>query len=303
MGTRGSALARAQAAWVIAALRRRFSEHTFTVRTVRTLGDQVQDVPLGAFGARGVFVREIDHLLLAGEIDLAVHSLKDVPTDLPPGIALAAFPHRADPRDALVSRDGRRFRDLPAGARVGTSSVRRRAQLRACRPDLDYRDDLRGNVDTRLRKLAAGDYDAIVLAAAGLERLGRADEIAERLPPELCLPDAGQGTLVVAVRSDDPTARAIAAAIDDPAIRSEALAERAVLAAFGGGCRIPVAAYARADGDRLVVDGLVAAPDGSRIIRARLEGPRDDPIGLGRALWERLAAGGADALLVGMCYG
>lgn len=297
VGTRGSALALIQTERVIAALRQISPDYEYVVQTVKTLGDRVVDVPLDQFGTTGVFVKEIDRLLLDGTIDLAVHSLKDVPSDETPGLVLAAFPERADPRDALVSRDGKRFAELPAGARVGTSSVRRRAQLRAQRPDLRYLDNLRGNVDTRLRKLAQGDYDAIVLAAAGLQRLGRASEISDYLPIDLCLPDAGQGTLAVQARESDVEAVAVVSRIDDPAVRAEALAERAVLRAFGGGCKVPVAAHARLDGSTIHLDGLVATPDGSRIVRVSLDGPAAAPEALGAALWHRLAASGAEALL------
>jgi len=297
VGTRGSTLALVQTEKVIAALRQIYPDYEYVVQTVKTLGDRVVDVPLSQFGTTGVFVKEIDRLLLDGAIDLAVHSLKDVPPEETPGLVLAAFPERADPRDALVSRDGRRFVELPRGARLGTSSVRRRAQLRAHRPDLRYLDNLRGNVDTRLRKLAQGDYDAIVLAAAGLERLGRASEISDYLPTDLCLPDAGQGILAVQVREADVEAVEVVSHLDDPAVRAEALAERAVLRAFGGGCKVPVAAHARLDGSTIHLTALVATPDGSRIVRANLSGPANAPEALGAALWRRLAASGAEVLL------
>jgi len=257
----------------------------------------VVDVPLSQFGTTGVFAKEIERLLLDGAIDVAIHSLKDVPPEETPGLVLAAFPERADPRDALVSRKGLAFADLPSGARVGTSSVRRRAQLRALRPDLRYLDNLRGNVDTRLRKLDAGDYDAIVLAAAGLERLGRADAISERLSTEVCLPDAGQGIIGVQARADDREAVDLVSRIDDPGVRSQALAERAVLRAFGGGCKVPVAAHARLDQSGLHLEGLVAAVDGSRIVRASVDGPSDRAEDLGRRLWEELVDAGASSLL------
>lgn len=297
VGTRGSTLALRQTDQVIAALRRWSPDREFVVQTIRTLGDREVNRPLGHFGATGVFVREIDHLLLDGAIDLAVHSLKDVPPEETPGIVLAAFPERADPRDALVTRDRRPFLALPADARVGTSSVRRRAQLQARRPDLRYLDDLRGNVDTRLRKLAEGRYEAIVLAAAGLERLGRASEITEYLPTDLCLPDAGQGILAVAVRAEDAEVFELVSRIDDPRVRAQALAERAVLRAFGGGCQVPVAAFARVRESTLYLEGLVATPDGARIIRARHLGSIESPEVLGHQLWERLVAAGAGALL------
>ena len=290
-------------------------------------------MPLSHFGSTGVFVKEIDRLLLDGAIDLAVHSLKDVPPDETPGIALTAFPERADPRDALVSRVGQRFRDLPPGARVGTSSVRRQAQLRAVRPDLTYCDDLRGNVDTRLRKLGEGQYDAIILAVAGLERLDRAAEISERLPSELCLPDAGQGILAVATRADAAEIVAIVSRLDDPVVRATALAERAMLRSFGGGCKVPVAAYARvvepderassADPGSaafqaapsqpgaawkavlpvLQLTGLVASVDGTRLIRAEASGTLAEPEKLGAAVWQRLVDEGALAILQGTLDG
>ena len=297
VGTRGSALALHQTNRVIDALRGCSQNRDFVVQTVKTLGDRVVDVPLSQFGTTGVFAKEIERLLLDGTIDVAVHSLKDVPPDETPGLVLAAFPERADPRDALVSRDGKGFMDLPPGARLGTSSVRRRAQLRARRPDLCYLDSLRGNVDTRLRKLHQGDYDAIILAAAGLERLGRDDEIAEYLPVDVCLPDAGQGILAVQVRSDDAEVVGLVSPIDDPLVRAQAVAERAVLRAFGGGCKIPVAAFARPEGATLRLDGLVATVDGSQIIRQSLAGPLEAPEDLGRALWNRLVAAGANTLL------
>lgn len=260
---------------------------------MKTLGDRRTDVPLSQFGSIGVFVKELDQLLLDGRIDLAVHSLKDVPPDLAEGTVLAAFPERADPRDVLVSSAGVGLAGLPAGARIGTSSARRLAQLRAHRPDLDYREDLRGNVDTRLRKVFEGKYDAIVLAAAGLLRLDRADAIAEYLPTEVCLPDAGQGTLAIQTRADDAEARSICATLDDPLVRSASLAERAVLRAFGGGCKVPVAAYALVDGAQLDLQGLVALRSGDRIVRGRLTGPLDRPEELGHALWDQLVARGA----------
>lgn len=279
------------------ALRVRRPEQEFVVRVVTTLGDRVADVPLSRFASTGVFVREIDRLLLDGEIDLAVHSLKDVPPDETPGTLLAAFPERADPRDVIVSRCNAPLADLPPGARVGTSSTRRLAQLRRYRPDLTFAEDLRGNVDTRLRKLRQGDYDAIVLAAAGLIRLGRGDEITEYLSTSVCLPDAGQGTLVVQCRRDDAAVAGLVAQLDDPLVRAASLAERAVLRAFGGGCKVPVAAYARVEGETLVVEGLVGRTDGSRLARATVSGSVGDPEALGGRLWDELARVGAREIL------
>lgn len=234
---------------------------------------------------------------------MAVHSLKDVPPGDAPGTILAAFPERLDPRDVLVSPDGRRLDQLGPGHRVGTSSTRRLAQLRAHRPDLTFVEDLRGNVDTRLRKLYDGRYDAIILAAAGLIRLGREGVIAEYLPTSVCLPDAGQGILAVQARAGDAFVLRLASAIDNPVARAAALAERAVLAAFGGGCKVPVAACARIDQDTISLEALVAEPDGSRVIRDQLDGPLDQPAALGRALWERLAERGAREIVGGQIGG
>ena len=293
IGTRGSALALVQTQRVVETLQRKFPRQEFIVQTVKTLGDRVVDIPLSQFGSTGVFVKELDRLLLDKAIDIAIHSLKDVPPEDVPGLRLTAFPERADPRDALVSRDNHRFADLPPGSRIGTSSVRRRAQLRAQRPDLQYLENLRGNVDTRLRKLAQGDYEAIILAAAGLQRLGRANEISEYLPVDVCLPDAGQGTLTVQTRADDLDAVAIVSSIDDPSTRAMAEAERSMLRAFGGGCKVPVAAYASFVGNTLHLDGLVATPDGTRIIRASGNGRTDAPEQLGQAVWKKLVVAGA----------
>jgi hydroxymethylbilane synthase len=297
LGTRGSPLAMVQTRRVIDLLAAASPDRDFDVKVIRTLGDREQSIPLHNFPAMGVFVHEIGAQLLAGAIDIAVHSLKDVPPGESPGLILAAFPERADPRDVIVSRDNVPFAVLPPGARVGTSSTRRQAQLRAHRPDLIYCDDLRGNVDTRVRKLREGQYDAIVLAAAGLIRLGRAHEISEFLRPSMCLPDAGQGTLGVQVRSDDGEVLELVSRIDDPAIRATALAERALLEAFGGGCKVPVAAYGRVEADGLHLEGLVALPDGTTSFRAELVGSVDEPVQLGRRLWARLVRDGAASLL------
>jgi hydroxymethylbilane synthase len=297
IGTRGSTLALIQTNRVVDALKEKAPDLTFEIRTVKTLGDRVQGIPLGQFGGTGVFVRELDQMLVDRQIDLAVHSLKDVPPDQIAGVTLAAFPERDDPRDVIASNGSAVFAGLPAGARVGTSSVRRRAQLRSRRPDLEYRDDLRGNVETRLRKLRDGQYDAIVLAAAGLLRLDRASEISEYLPVDVCLPDAGQGTLAVTARSEDTGLVELLRTIDDATVRAVSLAERAVLTAFGGGCKVPVAAYAERRGNQIDLRGLVATPDGGNIIQTRASGPIDRPDELGATVWQRLVEAGALDLL------
>jgi hydroxymethylbilane synthase len=282
---------------VVDLLRQADSARELVVQTTRTLGDRAKNVPLDRFERTGVFVRDLSELLEQSTIDLAVHSLKDVPPDEDDDLVLAAFPERADPRDVIVSASGAVLRELPAGAKLGTSSVRRRALLGAIRPDLDYRSDLRGNVDTRLRKLWNGDYHAIVLAAAGLVRLGRTTEITEYLDVDDCLPDAGQGTLVVQVRCADQETRELVSKIDDPIVRAAAIAERSLIQAFGGGCSTPVAAYATPRGETLELRALVASPDGARIVRARALGAIGAPEELGRTVWQSLVDAGASALL------
>jgi hydroxymethylbilane synthase len=293
LGTRGSKLALWQAEHVAAALRALPAAPAVELQVITTQGDRAADVPLPLLSGQGVFARAIEDALLAGAIDLAVHSLKDLPGQDRPGLVLAAFPPRADARDALV---GAPFAALPAGARVATSSPRRAAQLLAARPDLRV-VGIRGNVDTRLRKLEAGGLDALVLAVAGLERLGLADRVAEALSPALCLPAVGQGALAVQCRADDAPTRAVVALLDDPPTRAAVEAERGLLAALGGGCKIPIAGYATPEGNGLRLDGLVAAPDGSRLVREALVGTRDAPAALGGALAARLLAAGGASLL------
>jgi hydroxymethylbilane synthase len=297
IGTRGSALALWQT--------RRVAELLETVRpgleleiwTIQTQGDLVRDRALSQVGGKGLFVTEIENTLLSGEIDLAVHSLKDMPTEQPAGLVLGAILERADARDALLLREGTGdLRLLPPGARVGTSSLRRRAQLLAVRPDLQVLD-LRGNVDTRLRKLREGQYDAVVLAVAGLERLGLAGAISQVLPLDLMLPAVGQGALCVEVRAGDGATEALVSGLDHPPTRQATEAERALLHRLEGGCQVPIGAFAWLEADRLVLQGLVAAPDGSRLARDEIQGPATDAARLGMALAERLLAAGGAAIL------
>jgi hydroxymethylbilane synthase len=295
LGTRGSKLALAQTDLVRAALLERHPGLVVEIEQITTRGDVILDRPLSTIGDKGLFVTEIEDALRAGRIDLAVHSAKDLPSELPNDMALAAFPRRADPRDALVSRDGLQLAALPEGARVGTSSLRRACLLRHLRPDLRVAD-LRGNVDTRLRKLREGQYDAIVLAAAGLERLGLADEISEHLDPHMMLPAVGQGILGLEIRVGDEVTAALLAPLDDPAARVAALAERAFLARIGGGCQVPVGAYARVTDDALTLAGMIGARDG-RLVRGELSGPAGRPTELGARLAEELLDGGGRALL------
>lgn len=290
IGSRGSPLALRQAAWVAELLQQ--AGIATRIEVIRTTGDKITDAPLARIGGKGLFTKEIEEALLAGSIDVAVHSLKDLPTELPTGLQLAAVPRREDARDVLV---GRRLADLPAGARVGTSSLRRTAQLRALRPDLIV-ESVRGNLDTRLRKLDAGRYDALLMAAAGLHRMGWQERIAEYLSVETMCPAPGQGALGLETRNGDPAAR-LCAGLDDAASRAAVTAERAALAALGGGCQIPIGMYAEVRDHRLELRGVVASPDGARLVRGSVCGPADRPEALGEQLALRLLEAGARAIL------
>lgn len=293
IGTRGSALA----LWQAEHTKSKLEALGCTVRLeiVKTQGDKILDVPLAQIGGKGLFVKEIEEALASFRCDLAVHSMKDVPADLMPGLTIAAFSAREDPRDVLCAREGMTLKTLPRGAHVGTSSVRRVAQLKAQRSDLRF-SPLRGNVDTRLRKLAAGEYDAIVLAAAGLIRLGRAAAITERL--EL-VPAIGQGILAFETRADDAaTIELVRRALHDEETAVCAEAERAFLTRLDGGCQTPMACHAKIVGDTVDADGLVATLDGSMILRAHRNGPRaEGGAALGRALAEELVRQGAAEIL------
>lgn len=296
IGTRGSRLALRQAEVVADALRRAWPELVVELTPIRTTGDRLPDANLALVGGKGLFVREIDEALLDGRIELAVHSLKDLPAERPAGLVLAAFPERDDPRDVLVSRAGRGLEALPRGARVGTASLRRRVQLQALRPDLAV-ELIRGNVDTRLRKLDEGLYDAVVLAAAGLERLGVARSTAEVLDAARMLPAVGQGTLAVEARADDAATRRLVGVLDHADTRMAAEAERGFLAAIGGSCTTPLAAYARREQGLFRLDALVATPDGARILREGADGDPRDAAALGRRVAERMLAAGAGEIV------
>ena len=288
IASRGSQLALWQARWVqqqLASL-----GHSSRIEIVKTTGDKIVDVPLAQVGVKGLFTKEIEEALLEGRADLAVHSLKDLPTELPAGLVLAAIPEREDPRDALV---GKRLADLPGGAKLGTSSLRRAAQLRKVRPDLRV-EPVRGNLDTRLRKLDDHRYDAIVLAAAGLKRLGWEARIAEILSPEIVCPAVGQGALAIETR--EPGLQACQP-LNHPPTQWAVTAERALLGALGGGCQVPIGAYATVAGDRLSLQAVVISPDGVDLVRDRSEGPVADALRIGRELGEALLAAGADRIL------
>jgi hydroxymethylbilane synthase len=297
IGSRKSALARSQAEWVARLVSAAWPELQVRNVWMDTEGDRKRDVPLPAIGGKGLFTAELEAAILDGAIDIAVHSLKDLPTDLPPGLALLAVPEREDPADVLVSAEGRRLSELKEGARVGTSSLRRRAQLLNARPECRPLD-VRGNVETRLAKLERDEYDALLLAAAGLKRLGRLSPTMRALEAPAWLPAPGQGALGIEGRADDERVHGLLDAIEDQRARAETDCERSVLAALGGGCQVPIGALALRKGGDLTVHAVVLSEDGSQAIRASTRGPVGDAVGLGRLVAEELRARGADELLV-----
>jgi len=269
---------------------------TFEMVTFKTVGDKILNKALSQIGGKGLFTKELEEALLDGRADIAVHSLKDMPTELPAGLQLGCVPQREDPRDVVISADGRSLEELPPGTRVGTSSLRRLAQCRALRPDLEY-IPIRGNVETRIRKMEEGQVGAVVMAAAGLHRAGLAHKITQYLEPSAFLPAPGQGALAVEVRAQDAEVRAMVARIHDEAAALEVRAERSFLARLEGGCQVPVGALATRKGDMLQLEGLIAAPDGSKVIRHRDEGPAGDPEGLGEKVADWLLAHGGQVIL------
>jgi hydroxymethylbilane synthase len=294
IGSRGSALALWQANFVREKLAARGVEAEIVV--IKTSGDQFQQGNVGQIGLKGVFIKELEDALLERRVDLAVHSMKDVPTETPSGLAFPAILERQDVRDCLVARNGAKLADLPAGARVGTSSLRRSAQLRRHRPDLTFAE-LRGNVDTRLRKLEQGDYDGIVLAKAGLDRLGWGGQISEVIAPEVSLPAVGQGAIGVESRGNEPDVLDTLAKMDHAETRTSVLAERVLLAELEGGCQLPLGAWARLERGQLVLDACVLSPDGVECLRDRETGSRDNPEELGRGLARKMIEAGADRIL------
>ncbi len=295
IGTRGSKLALWQAQWVRSLLRQAHPQLTVDLQIIKTRGDKILDVPLAKVGGKGLFVKEIEQALLSGRIDLAVHSMKDMPAEIPEGLQITAVPRRESPHDVLISGTGLRLDELPEGAGVGTSSLRRSAQLLARRPDLRI-VPLRGNLDTRLGKLDEGRMDAIVLAAAGVRRLGLAARITEVLDETVMLPAVGQGALCIETRAADPTV-SLVAPLDDAATHVVVDGERAFLNRLQGGCQVPVAAHGKLDGERFTLLGLVATLDGRRVIKDQLAGPARDSRRIGLELAERLLARGGDAIL------
>lgn len=295
LGSRGSRLALWQAEHIGAEI----GTHTgrpVEITKIKTTGDRILDVPLARVGGKGLFVKEIEEALLTGKIDLAVHSMKDVPTDLPDRLVIAAITRREDPRDAFLSVKYNRLEDLPEGARVGTSSLRRQTQLLGLRPDLRI-ESLRGNLDTRIRKMEEGIFDAVILAAAGIRRLGWEAKITQYLPPEVSLPAIGQGALGIEIRRDDPGTVEAVSFLDDRDTGLAVRAERGFLKRLEGGCQVPIACFGRTEGESIFLEGMVGRPDGSRILRDRARGSVDDPESLGVLLAESLLRRGAKEIL------
>jgi len=292
IGSRGSQLALWQANHIGARLRE--SGHEIEIEVIHTTGDKITDVALAKVGSKGIFIKEIEEALAEHRIDLAVHSLKDLPTGLSDQFAIAAIPSREDPRDAFCSTKYSSIENLPPGARVGTSSLRREAQLKALRPDLSVHP-LRGNVDTRLRKLQAGDYDAVILAVAGLKRLNRIETVRQVLAAEVVCPAPGQGALAIETRARDAEIISALSFLDDPAARAETDCERALLEAMGGGCQVPIGANATLAGQTLLLSAVIASPDGKTILRESLTGSH--PFDVGQSAATKLLGRGGKAIL------
>ena len=295
LGSRGSKLALWQAEFIQFEIERKTGRKVEITR-IKTTGDMILDVPLARVGGKGLFVKEIEEALLSGVIDLAVHSMKDVPTELPDRLAIVAITRREDPRDAFLSVKYRKFEELPQGAKLGTSSLRRQTQLLGLRPDLSV-ETLRGNLDTRIRKMEEGRYDAIILAAAGLRRLGWEAKITEYISEEMSLPAIGQGALGIEIRVDDRDTREAVSFLNDRDTAFAVRAERGFLKRLEGGCQVPIASYGRTEGDGIFLEGMVGRPDGSEIIRGNARGSTSDPEALGAGLAEQLLARGAKEIL------
>ncbi|MBK1719286.1 hydroxymethylbilane synthase [Thiocystis violacea] len=296
IATRKSPLAMWQAEHTAARLKALYPDLEIEIIGMSTKGDRILDAPLAKVGGKGLFVKELEQGMLEDEADIAVHSMKDVPVDFPEGLHLAVIMEREDPRDAFVSNTYESIEQLPQGACVGTSSLRRQCQIADRRPDLRI-EPLRGNVNTRLAKLDAGEYDAIILASAGLIRLGFEDRIRGRIEPTVSLPAIGQGAIGIECRQDDPRVNDLIAPLHHRETADRVLAERAMNARLHGGCQVPIAGYATLDGDRLLLKGLVGDPDGSRILRAQAEGPRAEAEAIGARVAEDLLSQGAGEIL------
>ncbi len=296
IGTRGSPLALYQANWVRERLLEHHPDLKVTLVKIKTTGDKILDAPLAKIGGKGLFVKEIEEALIRKEIDLAVHSIKDVPTELPEGLHLSAITKREDPRDAFISKEGILLKDLPRGARIGTSSLRRQAQLLHFRGDLQM-IPLRGNLDTRLRKLRTENLDGIVVALIGLKRLGLEMNLTESLPPEISLPAIGQGALGIESRIGDMEIEEKIQSLNDPASSIAITAERSFLKRLGGGCQVPIAAFGRIENSLLKLDGMVGSLEGRRLIRDQVKGPPDQAESIGTELAEILLKKGGEEIL------
>lgn len=296
IGTRQSLLALWQSNHIATLLREKYPECEVVLKKIVTKGDRILDVPLAQIGGKGLFTKEIETELADGTIDLAVHSLKDMPTVLPEGLCLTAITERANVGDAFVSNKYASFEELPLGAVIGTSSLRRKAQLLATRPDLQIMD-LRGNVDTRLRKLDEGLYDAIILAAAGLERLGHGDRITALIPPDVCLPAVGQGALAIEARTADDEVRSMLEFLNDLPTKQSTDAERAFLGLLEGGCQVPIGVHADVAGEQIKIEAIIAALDGSTVLRDTITGKAENAVALGQQLGKKMLAAGGQEIL------
>ena len=296
IGTRGSALALTQTHWVADRIRRRYPDMEIAVVTIKTKGDIMQDVSLVKIGGKGVFVKEIEEALLRGDVDIAVHSMKDVPAELPEGLHIGVIPEREDPRDVLISRDNRKIESLPRGARIGTGSLRRGMQLRNLMQDVQI-VPLRGNLDTRIRKIESEGLDGVIVAAAGIRRMGWMDRISQFIPPEVMLPAVGQGALGIEMRAGDTDLLEMLAFLNHPATSMEIGAERSFLYRLGGGCQLPIAGHAKIRGDELTLRGLVGSPNGRAMIADEVRGRPSEYRPLGTMLAEGILSRGGQAMI------
>jgi hydroxymethylbilane synthase len=296
IGTRGSLLALWQANWIKDTLIQKNPDITVELVKIKTTGDKIHDAPLAKVGGKGLFVKEIEDALLSKKIDLAVHSMKDVPTDLPVGLHISSITEREDPRDALLSRGDKKINELPQDAEIGTSSLRRQAQLLHLRPDFKI-NQLRGNLDTRIKKLQTEELEAVILAAAGIKRMGWEEKITEYIPTEICLPAIGQGAVGIETRVDDETINSLVASLNHHPTSAVVRAERAFLKRLEGGCQVPIAAFGEIHGGTIQLRGLVGRIDGSEIVKDSLEGPLEKLEEIGVELAEKLLSMGADEIL------
>ncbi|MEA3487458.1 MAG: hydroxymethylbilane synthase [Thermodesulfobacteriota bacterium] len=296
IGTRGSDLALVQANWVSDRLKSLYPDMSVDVIPIRTRGDRMQNISLVEIGGKGIFVKEIEEALLRGDIDIAVHSMKDVPVDLPDGLMIGAIPEREDPRDVLISREGTKMEEFSKGARLGTGSLRRGMQIKSLMPDIEI-VPVRGNIDTRIKKIITENLDGIIIAAAGMKRMGRGREISQYIPVEVMMPSVGQGVLGIELREDDEKAGKLISPLNHPDTVVEISAERAFLRRLGGGCQVPIAGIARKHGDALVIKGLVGSIDGKVMITDEIRGPSSDWEDMGNNLAENILSRGGRAVL------